>query len=125
MNEIQIKVGANTLSAKLLNNETADQIRDVLPIKGRVKRWGDEIYFNIPVNIKQDKAVSAEVSVGDLAYWPPGNTFCIFFGPTPSSVGNQPMAASPVHVFGNLASEYELLSDVRDQSQIEISLTEG
>ncbi len=59
---------------------------------GAPETWGDEIYFAIPVSLKED-GPRATVEVGDLGYWPPGRAFCIFFGPTPASRGDEVRAA--------------------------------
>jgi hypothetical protein len=52
------------------------------------------------------------VSIGDLGYWPDGNAFCIFFGPTPVSKGDEIRPASPVTVFGKVTGDAEALKKV-------------
>src|SRR5512136_66702 len=100
-NRIRITAGAIETEAELNNTETAQTIRQALPIKGRVSLWGDEIYFSIPVNL-QLEAGQEVVSIGDLGYWPKGNAFCIFFGPTPASERDEIRPASAVTVFGKV-----------------------
>ncbi len=104
-----------------LNPKTAKAIMAALPIKGRANRWGDEIYFNIGVSIPQEDA-KQDVEKGDLAYWPPGEGFCIFFGPTPASTGNKPRAASPVNVFGKVTGDAEVFKRVRGGEEITIAI---
>ena len=70
-------------------------IWEALRITRRANTWGDEIYFEIPVRAEQAPDGRADVEVDELGYWPLGRAFCIFFGPTPVSAGNQPRAASP------------------------------
>src|SRR3954454_5887860 len=98
---VRITAGSVTCTAKLEPNRTAWAIWNALPIEGHANVWGDEIYFEIPVDLAEDEA-HAEVAVGDLAYWPPGSALCIFWGPTPASTGREPRAASPVNVFGKI-----------------------
>ena len=64
--------------------------------------WGHEFYFDIGVQADQEPDASDVVDVGDLAYWPPGMAFCVFFGRTPASHGNEVRAASPVNVVGRI-----------------------
>jgi uncharacterized protein len=90
------------VEAEILDTPTGRAIYDALPIKCNVSTWGDEIYFETTVNVKLEPEAQAEVSVGDLAYWPNMPAFCIFFGPTPVSTGEKPVAASAVNVFGRL-----------------------
>ena len=84
-----------------LNPETVEDVLKAMPIDSTVSMWGDEIYFLTSIKVKQEKA-RVDVSVGDIAYWPPGQAICLFFGPTPASRSNEPKAASPVNVIGRL-----------------------
>jgi hypothetical protein len=105
MNRVTISAGDLALSAELNDSPTARQIWATLPIEGRANLWGDEIYFNIPVEADLEAGGRAEVEIGELGYWPPGQAFCIFFGPTPLSRGAQPQAASPVNILGRVLGE--------------------
>lgn len=75
---IRITVGDVTLAAELNDSATAKAILDVLPIQASGSRWGEEIYFSTSVDQEEDSDARPELEVGDLAYWPPGNSFCIF-----------------------------------------------
>ncbi|MBW1715220.1 MAG: hypothetical protein JRJ77_05235 [Deltaproteobacteria bacterium] len=90
-----------SVSGELNDTFTAQKIWEALPLEGTAKTWGDEIYFETPLVIEQEQEARADVEVGDLGYWPPGNAICIFFGPTPASTGEDPRAASPVNIFGS------------------------
>jgi len=102
--KIQIKAGSTTLTAELFDTELGRKIADILPIETRPNRWGDEIYFGIPLEHDLSNP-REEVEVGDLAFWPPGKGFCIFYGPTPASRGSKPTAASDVEVFGKVLGD--------------------
>ncbi len=102
MPTLRITAGEVTVSAQLNDSPTARLLWDALPIDGKANRWGDEIYFSIPVDADEESDARAAVEVGEIAFWPPGNAFCIFWGPTPASRGDQPMAASPVNVLGKI-----------------------
>jgi hypothetical protein len=99
------------------NPRTAEAIWSALPIKGNANRWGDEIYFSIPVNLSEEKA-RAKVEVGSVAYWPPGKALCIFFGPTPVSQHGEPRAYSPVNVFAKIVGDPTIFRKVRDNDQV-------
>lgn len=103
---IRITVGDTHATAKLKDTKLAAKIMDLLPIKAAVSRWGDEIYFEIPLIHRMEDATT-QVEVGDLAYWEPGRCFCIFYGKTPISTGDKPVPASDVEVFGKLESSFE------------------
>ena len=92
---------------------------DALPLAVAGETWGDEIYFQIPVHAKPEKP-RATVELGDLGYWPPGSAFCIFFGRTPSSQGEEIRPASPVNVFGKLAGDPTIFKKVRSGTQVRV-----
>lgn len=101
MKRIYIRCGAIEATATLNDSGSAQAIWDALPINGSANVWGDEIYFRIPVSLIEDDAREV-VELGDLGFWPPGNAFCIFYGPTPMSRGSEIRPASPVNVFGRV-----------------------
>jgi hypothetical protein len=116
---IRIKAGAVEVAAELNNTGTAQAIWDALPISGRGNRWGEEIYFSIPVNLEAENAREV-VATGDLGYWPPGTAFCIFFGLTPMSRGEKIRPASPVNVFGKVVGDATVLKQVVSGAEISV-----
>ena len=124
MNKIKITVEGIELSATLNESFTAKKIWEALPIEGSANTWGDEIYFSIPVNLKEATNARADVAVGELGYWPTGKAFCIFFGPTPVSSGQQPRAASPVNVFGKVDGDATQLRQVGQGSKVHVTRDE-
>ena len=95
---ITIKAGQVSATAVLHQTPAAEAIWRALPIEARANTWGDEIYFSIPVKADLEKDAKEVVESGDLGYWPPGTAFCIFFGPTPASRGNEIRPASAVNI---------------------------
>lgn len=118
MADITIQAGSVTVGAELFDNPTGEAIAAALPIEGSANTWGDEIYFSIPVDLEQAPEASAEVELGQLGYWPVGKAFCIFFGPTPASHSDEPRAASPVNVFGQVHGDLEPLKRVRSGARV-------
>jgi len=114
MPRIRITAGGVTAEAELNDSPTAQAIWEALPITARGNLWGEEIYFRIPVDEKLADDARADVSVGELGYWPPGSAFCIFFGRTPASVGDEPRAASPVNPVGHVLGDATIFRQVGD-----------
>jgi hypothetical protein len=117
---IRIVAGAVEAEAELNNTATAQAIWEALPMEGHVNLWGDEIYFSIPVSL-QLEAGQEVVGTGDLGYWPDGNAFCIFFGPTPGSRGNEIRPASPSAVFGKVMGDAMVFKKVAAGTTITVS----
>ncbi len=117
--KIKIKAGQLEVTAELNDTKTAQENCEVLQNKERGNRWGEEIYFSIPVSLDPEDAQEL-VDIGDLAYWPQGNGFCIFFGPTPMSEGIRPRPASPCNVFGRIIGDATILKQVPSGTEITI-----
>jgi len=111
--------------AELNNMETSQKLLEVLPIKSSVNRWGNEIYFSIPLKAELEDGKEI-LNKGDIAFWPPGNAFCIFFGKTPASDNDKPRAASPVTVLGKIIDKKNLadLKKIGSGEKINIRLSE-
>ncbi|MEK6947135.1 MAG: cyclophilin-like fold protein [Nanoarchaeota archaeon] len=111
---MKIKIFVNDIEAEaeLKNTPTAKAIFNILHIDGAANRWGDEIYFVIPLKLKLEKSADDVVEKGDLAYWPEGCCFCIFFGKTPASTETEIKAASKVNVFGKIKGDLSAFKSV-------------
>jgi len=118
--KIRIKAGTVTAQAVLNDSPTAGKIWEALPIEASGDTWGDEIYFGIPVKAPLEKEAKEVVEVGDLGFWPPGHAFCIFFGPTPVSRGNEVRPASAVNVVGRIAGDAKVFKKVPSGSKVRI-----
>ena len=114
---ITIKAGAIELEAILNDSRTADAVWEALPFVASANTWGDEIYFAVPVNLELEQGQEV-VELGDLGYWPPGSGFCIFFGPTPMSRGEEIRPASAVTVFGRVVGDATILKQVEPGTKI-------
>jgi uncharacterized protein len=119
--KISISVGDLTISAQLNDSEAAQKILEALPLEGITSVWGEEIYFEIPIQIAEAPDARADVDVGEMGYWPFGAAFCIFFGPTPVSVDEKPRAYSPVNVLGRLIDDPQPLKSISNGAAIRIS----
>ena len=121
MNPKKINISAQpvVMEAELNNSETAQMIWDSLPIEERGSTWGDEIYFSISVNADAENPQEV-VELGDLGYWPPGTAFCIFFGPTPMSQGDEIRPASAVNVIGKLTGDPKAFNQVKNGTTVKI-----
>ena len=121
--KIKITAGDVTMEAQLNDSNTAELIWKALHIEARGNTWGDEIYFSIPVKTGSENPQEV-VELGDIAYWPPGTAFCIFFGPTPASSGNEIRPASVVNVVGKLSGNPKDFKKVRSGAQVTLERVE-
>jgi len=122
--KVRVKIKSKSIGEVLaeLTDEyspkTFNEIVKVLPIEGVASIWGSEIYFPIPVFVDEENSFEV-VEKGAIAYWPPGNSLCIFWGPTPASRHKDEIRpASPVNVVGRVLGDPEVFSKVRFREKI-------
>ncbi|HEY7520999.1 MAG TPA: cyclophilin-like fold protein [Methylomirabilota bacterium] len=116
---IRIIAGDVVAAAELNDTRTAAAVWTALPLEARGKTWGDEIYFGIGIRAEAEASKDV-VALGDLAFWPPGSAFCIFFGPTPMSQGNEIRPASPVTVVGRVVGDPTVFKKVPTASMVRL-----
>ena len=113
--EISITIGNESVQAELNDSETAQKIAEKLPIESEFSTWGDEIYFPVPVKTGEENSKEI-VELGEIAYWPPGNAFCIFYGATPGSTVEEIRPASPVNPLGRIKGDPKIFKDLAAKS---------
>ena len=96
---------------RIASPRTTDAIVRVLPLEGLAALWQEEVYFDIPVKMGNEKS-KPTVEKGTLAYWPMGAAFCIFYGET------QPY--SPVNIIGKVTKNLEFFAKVKSGTKIVI-----
>lgn len=109
---IQISAGGVVVTAELNDSPTSDALWEALPITGSANIWGDEIYFSIPVYEEEEEDAQETVEMGAVAYWPPGNALCLFWGATPMSAPGEIRPASAVNVMGLIDGDATVLGCV-------------
>jgi hypothetical protein len=118
--KIRILISDLEVGAELNDSKTAQMIWEALPIQAKANLWGEEIYFSVPVKSPQEKGAREVVSSGELGYWPPGTAFCIFFGPTPASRGDEIRAASAVNIIGKVLGDPKVFLKAKDGEKVKL-----
>ncbi len=90
---------------------TVDAITKTLPIEGRAALWKEEVYFEIPIKMGDEKA-KPKVEKGTIAYWPMGNALCIFHG--------QSQPYSPVNIVGKITRNLEVFAETKSGTRIRV-----
>jgi uncharacterized protein len=123
--KIRILVSELKVEAELNESKISQLIWEALPIEAKTNLWGEEIYFAIPVKTGLERGAREVVSAGELGYWPTGRAFCIFFGPTPASRGEEIRAASAVNVIGKVLSDPKVFLKVKEGAKITLEKCQG
>jgi hypothetical protein len=96
---------------RFLAPRTVDMILRKLPVEGRAAIWKEEVYFETPIKMGEEKA-KGTVENGAIAFWPMGSAICIFYG--------QSQPYSPVNILGKITKNLELFSQVRSGTKIRV-----
>ena len=121
---IRFDFGTLTLDAELLDTPTAKAIAAALPITSSTLTWGEEVYFDVPVEVKREANARAVVTPGEVSYWPEGPAIALGFGRTPISQGNETRLASPCNVFARALGDVKVLGKVRAGTRLEVRALE-
>ena len=98
---------------RFLAPRTVDTIVRKLPIEGRAALWKEEVYFEIPVKIGEEKAKPI-VEIGTIAFWPMGSALCVFYG--------QSQPYSSVNILGKITKNLELFRQTKSGATIKVEL---
>ena len=124
MARIRFDFGTLTLDAELLDTPTAKAIAAALPISSSTLTWGEEVYFDVPVEVKREGNARAVVTPGEVAYWPEGPAIALGFGRTPISQGNETRLARPCNVFARALGDVKTLGKVKAGTKVEVRALE-
>lgn len=111
MNTMTLYLPSGKLEVDLNESQTAKAVYQGGPYQALAQLYGDELYFSTSIRLESEESVSV-VSAGDVAYWPPGQALCFFFGATPDSNEDEIRPASPVNLIGSFKVDFELLRKV-------------
>ena len=117
--KIKIIVGELEVLAELNDSETASAIWKKLPLEAKGEFWGDEIFLNVGLAMDSEDPRET-VQEGDLGFWPPGNAFCIFYGPTPTSREGEIRPYSPVNIIGRVLGDARVFKTVKEVNKVRI-----
>lgn len=98
---------------RFLAPRTIDTIVRKLPLEGRAALYKEEVYFEIPIKMGEEKAKTT-VEQGTIAFWPMDSALCVFYGTS------QPY--SPVSILGKVTSNLELFKQVKSGITIKVQL---
>lgn len=119
---VELEFGGGVKASCLLEDiPELEKLVESSPFRSEANKWGEEIYFELPVRLRL-KGERTLMEVGEVAYWPEGNSLCLFFGPTPISKSGKPVAYSAVKPLGKIIEGLRDLRNVRDGEEIIVNV---
>lgn len=121
---IRITIGPVSITARLRDTPTANNIRAALPFESSALTWGDEVYFNTPVSAVLESDAREIVQAGELAFWVEGNSIAIGFGPTPISLNKEIRLAARTNIWADSNDNVRQLAAVRNGDLVRVEACE-
>lgn len=118
---IRIEWKQGKLTAALEDTPTARAIVAALPIESRARTWGEEVYFELPVEVELEPGARQIVDPGSVCFWTEGNALALPFGRTPISDDARPKLASRCNVLGSIEGDFRLLGTIRAGDTISLT----
>jgi hypothetical protein len=109
MARLRLISGEIKLELELLDTPTARVILKAVPISSRVQTWGDEVYFEVPVQVDLEDDAKDVVEAGEIAFWVEGNCIAIGYGPTPISRGDEIRLAARTNIWAKTSDDVTLM----------------
>ena len=120
MKKIILKFKDKNLVLNLRDTPTADMIYEALPFTSTVKKWGEEIYFETPVDVELDDNARAVVKFGEIAFWNGGSAIAIGYGKTPVSKENEIRLISPCNIWADSNFDKSYIEQIKENETVEI-----
>ena len=121
---IRISWSGGEVFGLLEDTPTACKVVDALPISAQASTWGEEVYFETPVDADLEPGAVQVVPPGTICFWVQGHALALPFGPTPISQGDECRLVTEVNVLGKLEGDPKVLAAIRDGDEIHVAPAE-
>ena len=118
MRKVILKCKETKIVLNLRETLTADIIYNALPLKSKVQKWGDEIYFETGLSIELESDAKSIVNIGEIAFWNSGSAIAIGYGKTPISKGNEIRLISPCNIWADSKFEKSYIENIKENEII-------
>src|SRR5688572_3421457 len=122
MPRIRIAWADDEVTANLRENSSVKQLVAALPCKAVAETWGEEVYFELPVNAKLESDAEQVVEPGTVCFWVQGNALALPYGPTPASQGTECRLVTRCNMLGRIEGDPRQLKRVKAGAAIRVEL---
>ena len=74
---------SGTVDIELYDTPTARRLIEVVPFQASANTWGEEVYFDAPMEAVREPDAREVVERGEVCFWLQGQALALLFGPTP------------------------------------------
>jgi len=109
---IKISWPSGHVMGELNSTPTAATLSQILPVNGPANTWGEEVYFDVPLDADVSPTAEEVVEPGTICYWVEGKAVALPFGPTPASKGDECRLVAPVNIVGKIDGDPKVLATI-------------
>ena len=120
MKQIKLIFKNKELILTLRNTKTANAIFKASPFKANIQKWGEEIFFNIPLKVDLEKEAKSVIEFGEVAFWTEGSAIAIGYGPTPISTKDEIKLVAPCNIWADSKFDKDFFRDVYEEDKVEV-----
>lgn len=125
MRKLRFTIGKADFLVDVRDTPTGQALLRAAPFEARATRWGDEVYFTIPLGVEREADARDVVEPGELAFRVEGEAVVLGFGPTPNSEGSEIRLAMPANIWGRTDFDLRQLAEVEAGDLIRVELSEA
>jgi len=120
MAKIRILAGKARFEIALDDTPTAQALLEALPFESVAQTWGEEVYFEAPVNAILEPEARQTVEPGTVCFWVEGSALALPWGRTPISTDARPKLVSPCNVLGRILGDAQALAQVKSGDRVKV-----
>jgi hypothetical protein len=120
MAKIRITAGKTQFEVALDDTPTAQALLEALPFASVAQTWGEELYFEAPVNANLEPEARQTVEPGTVCFWVEGSALALPWGRTPISTDARPKLVSPCNVLGRILGDAQRLAQVSPGDRVKV-----
>jgi len=120
MHRLRITAGRTTVEVALDDTPTAEALVEALPFESRAQTWGEELYFEAPVNANLEPGARQIVEPGTVCFWVQGAALALPYGPTPISTDGKPRLVTRCNLLGRIVGDARVLAAVRPGDKVRV-----
>jgi hypothetical protein len=124
MARIRIAWGCGEVIADLRETPSTKQLLKALPASSRAQTWGEEVYFQLPVQATLEADARQVVEPGTVCFWVEGSSLALPYGRTPASESDEPRLVTRCNVLGKIQGDPRALGKVKAGESIRVELTD-
>jgi hypothetical protein len=120
MPRLRIAWKGGEVTAYLRDSPSVTQLLARLPARATAQIWGEEVYFELPLEAGLETDAQQVVEPGAVCYWVEGRSLALPFGPTPASHGQECRLVTRCNVLGQIDGDPRQLKAVKPGTAITV-----